>query len=185
MRDNRYRIEINVKICRQKNMGMVHITFYQFFIIIWFPRYTYFAIFFNLYNITSSMSKSLWFSNNLLYLQYWSYYFLTLVLDGLFLHELCTENKQCTGTENANVCTTYGNKTQSTCGCNKEYIEIKSKCYKSKISISVKYRKFNFREYFSNWKQISEAFRFLYSLRESSPLWVLWIVWAVYRVLWS
>lgn len=142
MRDNIYRIEINVKICKQKNMGMVHITFYQFLSLFDF-HVTPILRFSSICTISLlSMSKSLWFSNNLLYLQYWSYYFLTLVLDGLFLHELCTENKQCTGTENANVCTTYGNKTQSTCGCNKEYIEIKSKCYKSKISISVKYRKF-------------------------------------------
>lgn len=83
----------------------------------------------------SSMFKSLWFLNNLFYLQYWSYYFLPLVLDGLFLHDICTENKQCTGTENANMCTTYGNKTLLTCRCSDEYMEIKSKCYKSKISI--------------------------------------------------
>lgn len=106
-----------------------------FLIIIWFPLFT-FLRFSSICTISiSSMFKSLWFLNNLLYLQYWSYYFLPLVLDGLFLRNFCTENKQCTGTENANVCTTYDNKTLLTCRCSDEYMEIKSKCYKSKISI--------------------------------------------------
>lgn len=114
-----------------------YIAFFSiFFIIIWFPLFT-FLRFSSICTISiSSMFKSLWFLNNLLYLQYWSYYFLPLVLDGLFLHNFCTENKQCTGTENANMCTTYGNKTLLTCRCSDEYMEIKSKCYKSKISIS-------------------------------------------------
>lgn len=132
IRHNRYRIEICVKICRQKIWEWYIAVFVNFFIIIWFPLFS-FLRFSSICTISlSSMFKSLWFLNNLLYLQYWSYYFLPLVLDGLFLHDICTENKQCTGTENANVCTFYGNKT---CRCSDEYMEIKSKCYKSKISI--------------------------------------------------
>lgn len=68
-------------------------------------------------------------------------YFLISVLhiDGLFLNELCTENKQCTGTENANKCTSYVNESQSSCKCNDGHIEKNATCYKSKMSIHVKY----------------------------------------------
>lgn len=136
MRDNRYRIEICVKICRQKN-GNGTQQLFQFFLSLFDFHFLPFLRFSSICTISiSSMFKSLWFLNNLLYLQYWSYYFLPLVLDGLFLYNFCTENKQCTGTENANMCTTYGNKTLLTCRCSDEYMEIKSKCYKSKISIS-------------------------------------------------
>lgn len=135
MRDNRYRIEICVKICRKKN-GNGTQQLFQFFLSLFDFHFLPFLRFSSICTISiSSMFKSLWFLNNLLYLQYWSYYFLPLVLDGLFLHNFCTENKQCTGTENANMCTTYGNKTLLTCRCSDEYMEIKSKCYKCKISI--------------------------------------------------
>lgn len=120
-----------------RKMGMEHSNFFNFFLSLFDFHFLPFLRFSSICTISiSSMFKSLWFLNNLLYLQYWSYYFLPLVLDGLFLHNFCTENKQCTGTENANMCTTYGNKTLLTCRGSDEYMEIKSKCYKSKISIS-------------------------------------------------
>lgn len=136
IRDNRYCIEICVKICRQKIWERYIAVFINCFLSLFDFHFLLFLLFSSICIISlSSMFKSLWFLNNLLYLQYWSPYFLSLVLDGLFLHDICTENKQCTGTENANVCTTYGNKTLLTCRCSDEYMEIKSKCYKSKISI--------------------------------------------------
>lgn len=69
-----------------------------------------------------------------------------LYIDGLFLHELCSENNQCTGTENANTCTRYEKESQSSCKCNDEYIEINSSCYKGKISICVNYLYIKFKK---------------------------------------
>lgn len=54
-------------------------------------------------------------------------------LGELLLNETCEDNQQCTGTENANTCSSYG-KSQLTCRCNHGYIEIQSRCYRSKTS---------------------------------------------------
>lgn len=55
------------------------------------------------------------------------------MVGGLVLHEYCRSGLQCTGTENAEKCNTDEHHTQGTCICNDDYIEIGSKCYKSKI----------------------------------------------------
>lgn len=54
-------------------------------------------------------------------------------LGGLSLNETCEVNQQCSGTENANTCSSYG-KSQPTCRCNHGYIEKQSRCYRSKKS---------------------------------------------------
>lgn len=55
------------------------------------------------------------------------------MVGGLVLHENCRGDLQCTGTENAERCNTVEHHAQRTCTCNDDYIDIGSKCYKSKI----------------------------------------------------
>lgn len=52
---------------------------------------------------------------------------------GLSLNETCEVDQQCSGTEKANTCSSYG-ESQSTCKCNYGYIEKQSGCYRSKTS---------------------------------------------------
>lgn len=118
-------------------MGMVHSSFFNFFYHYLISTFYLFCDFlqFVQYQFHQCLNHCDFLTICFIYNIDRSYFFLPLVLDGLFLHNFCTENKQCTGTENANICTTYGNKTLLTCRCSDEYMEIKSKCYKSKISI--------------------------------------------------
>lgn len=55
------------------------------------------------------------------------------MVGGLVLHENCRGDLQCTGTEHAERCNTVEHHAQGMCICNDDYIDISSKCYKSKI----------------------------------------------------
>ncbi|XP_078341445.1 uncharacterized protein LOC111106765 isoform X2 [Crassostrea virginica] len=54
---------------------------------------------------------------------------------GLSLHGPCTDDQQCTGTENAHNCSAIKGENQSICRCNDGYIEINSTCYRGKLHL--------------------------------------------------
>ena len=59
-----------------------------------------------------------------------------MLVGGLSLHEPCTDDQQCTGTENAQTCSAIKGETQSICRCNDGYIEINSACYRGNENIN-------------------------------------------------
>lgn len=59
-----------------------------------------------------------------------------MLVGGLSLHEPCTDDQQCTGTENAQTCSALKGETQSICRCNDGYIEINSACYRGNENIN-------------------------------------------------